>query len=182
MDVISIETRRLRFRRLTMDDLEAMHAMWNDAGVRRYLWDDKEVPRETVEAVLAESTESFNRRGFGFWGLATREADELVGFCGMRFFSSPARVEILYGLLPDYWNRGLATEAALAMLRYGFDELHLDRIYAGADPPNAASLRVMEKSGMRFSERMMINGLEAIYYVISREDFTAIHDQSRPAS
>jgi [ribosomal protein S5]-alanine N-acetyltransferase len=171
MSAPQIETARLRFRPLTLDDLDRIHAIWNDAGVRKYLWDDKPVPKETARAALVESIESFDAHGFGLWGLTAKEGNGLIGFCGFRVFGEPQKVEILYGLLPEYWNRGLASEAALAALSYGFDEIGLTHIYAGADPPNAASFRVMEKTGMMFFERMTINNLEAIYYRIAREDF-----------
>jgi ribosomal-protein-alanine N-acetyltransferase len=57
------------------------------------------------------------------------------------------------------------------VLRYGFEELGLERIYAGTDPPNRASVRVMEKVGMRFDRQTEINGLAAIYYMLSRAEF-----------
>jgi RimJ/RimL family protein N-acetyltransferase len=57
------------------------------------------------------------------------------------------------------------------MIRYGFEEHGVDPIFAGADPPNMASFRVMEKIGMKFAKRVVIEGKEAIYYMLSRADF-----------
>jgi [ribosomal protein S5]-alanine N-acetyltransferase len=74
-------------------------------------------------------------------------------------------------LLPLIGGQGLAVEAAHAVLRFGFEQAQLDRIYAGADPPNAASFRVMEKLGMRFAHQTQLHGLQAIYYVITRAGF-----------
>jgi ribosomal-protein-alanine N-acetyltransferase len=111
-----------------------------------------------------------------------RKDGPLAGFCGLRLFGDPPTVEVLYGLLPAYWGQGLATEAAMAMLRFGFEELGLERIYAGADPPNTASFCVMERLGMTFSKRIVAGGLEAIYYEISRTDFqsgSAVYKISR---
>ena len=169
--IIQIETGRLRMRPLTMNDLDRVHSIWNDASVRRYLWDDKPVSKELAADVLAQSVTSFESDGVGLCGVALKEDDELIGFCGFRFFDDPPEVEVLYGLLPDHWGKGLASEATVAMLRYGFEELKLERIYAGADPPNQASFRVMERAGMRFIKRTEVGGLEAIYYVVAREDF-----------
>ena len=70
----------------------------------------------------------------------------------------------LYGLFPACWRQGLATEAFREVLRYAFEDLGLDRVYAGADPPNEASFGVMERLGMTFDSRRVIDGREAIYY------------------
>lgn len=169
--IIEIETERLRLRPLTTNDLDLIHHIWNDAGVRKYLWDDKPVSKELAADVLAQSISSFQSDGVGLWGVALKEQDELIGFCGFRFFDEPPEVEALYGLLPEHWGQGLATEATCAMLRYGFEVLKLERIHAGADPPNQASFRVMAKAGMKFEKRTLMGDLEAIYYCIAREDF-----------
>ena len=171
MSFPQIETARLRLRPYIIDDVEALHAHWTDPQVRKYLWDDIIIPREQVAEVVESSINGFAASGFGFWAIFFREKNELIGFCGFRFFGEPPEIEILYSIAPEYTGRGLATEAARAMLRYGFAEHKFARIYAGADPPNAASFRVMEKCGMEFSKRLWINNLEAVYYVITKTAF-----------
>lgn len=166
-----IETARLRLRPCVESDVDALHRLWTDPDVRRYLWDDAVITREQAEEVVGASVESFDAHGFGQWVICLREGGELIGFCGLRRFGEPPEVEVLYGLAPPFWGRGLATEATRAMLADGFGRLGLGRIYAGTDPPNAASLRVMEKAGMAFDRHTQINGLEAIYYVLARQDF-----------
>jgi [ribosomal protein S5]-alanine N-acetyltransferase len=66
---------------------------------------------------------------------------------------------------------GLATEAAEACLRFAFEEARLERVMAGADEPNAASLRIIEKLGMRFVGRILPAAPEAPYFVFNRADF-----------
>lgn len=68
-------------------------------------------------------------------------------------------------------RRNIATEAARAILRYGFEEIGPSRIYAGADPPNVASSRVMEKLKMKFARKTSVDGREAFYYAIAREKY-----------
>jgi [ribosomal protein S5]-alanine N-acetyltransferase len=168
-----IETARLRLRPCVEGDVDALHRLWTDPDVRRYLWDDEVITRGQAAEVVGESAESFDAYGFGQWVISPKEGGELVGFCGLRHFGEPPEVEVLYGLAPQFWGRGLATEAARVMLADGFGRLGLERIYAGTDPPNAASLRVIEKVGMSFDRRVRINGLEAIYYVLTRGAFRA---------
>jgi len=162
-------------RPFVMDDVDELHRMWIDPGVRKFLWDDQIIPRETAVAVVEGSIDSFAKHGFGLWVVCFKDDPALIGFGGLRNFtedgSAANEVEILYGVTPQHWGKAIATEAACAVLRYGFEETGLEQIYAGADPPNAASFRVMEKIGMKFARRTMVNGLEAIYYVMKREDY-----------
>ena len=77
----------------------------------------------------------------------------------------------MYGLAPAFWGRGLATEAARAVLAHGFGTVGLARVIAATDVPNTASTRVMERLGMRFTHRGTLNGLETVFYEIRRDDF-----------
>jgi len=167
----ALETARLLLRPCTLADLDALHGLWTDPEVRRYLWDDRVISRKQAETRLRSSLESFHTRGFGLW-LAHRTGEEaIVGFCGLFGTDDPPEVELLYGLAPSAWGQGLATEAARAVLRYGFEELGLVRIAAGADVPNVASLRVLEKLGMTFTRRMRTEYGEVVYFALSQEAF-----------
>jgi ribosomal-protein-alanine N-acetyltransferase len=127
-----IETARLRMRPFARDDVEALHRLWTDPQVRKYLWDDIVIPREQAVEVVESSIASFEQRGFGLWTAFPKDKDKLIGFCGLRLFGDPPEAEILYGLALEYWGQGLATEVSNAMLWFGFAECGLDRIYAGA--------------------------------------------------
>src|SRR5262245_45696451 len=183
-----IETERLALCPVVTDDIDELHRLWIDPGVRKFLWDDQVIPRETAVAVVESSIDSFAAHGFGLWAICFKNDPGLIGFGGLRLFtedggentedggentedgSEKAEVELLYGVAPENWGKGIAPEAARAVLRYGFEELNLERIYAGADPPNAASFRVIEKLGMKFARKTVINGLEAVYYLMNRND------------
>lgn len=173
-----LETARLALPPFTLADLDFLHALWLDPPVRRYLWDDQIISREQAREVIEASLASFATDAYGFWLLQLKESHRPVGFCGLRRFSdaqiAAGQVEILYGVTPDEWGKGLAVEAARAVLHFGFEQAQLERIYAGADPPNAASFRVMEKLGMRFDHQTELHGLPAIYYVITRAGFNTL--------
>lgn len=166
-----IETARLRLRPFTLDDVDDLHRLWTEPGVRQYLWDDEEIPPQRVESIIETSIASFAAKGFGLWAVLPEAEDRLIGFCGFWFFHEPPRLELLYGMATAYWNKGLATEAALAMMRYGFESLAMERIEASTDAANLASVRVMKRTGMSFWKREDTNGLDTIYYAISREAF-----------
>jgi ribosomal-protein-alanine N-acetyltransferase len=175
MNFSRIETTRLMMRPFAMDDVDELHRLWIDPSVRKFLWDDQVIPRETAVAVVESGIESFLHNSFGFWAISLKDDADLIGFGGLRHFTEDgaqeSEVEILYGIAPEHWGKGIATEAAVAILRYGFEDLKLTQIYAGADPPNVASFRVIEKLGMKFARKTVINGVEAVYYVMSRHDY-----------
>jgi RimJ/RimL family protein N-acetyltransferase len=169
--IAEIETERLRLRPLKASDRDDLHHLFVDPDVRRYLWDDQVLPKEQTWAVVSESLRRFAADGTGLLAVSLRSRTTLSGFGGYWPFPDPLRLEILFGLAPVHWSRGLATELARALLRYGFEELKLERVEGSADAPNAASLRVMEKAGMRVKERLAKGGRETVHYILGREEF-----------
>ena len=158
-----IFTPRLRLRPLVTGDLDQLHTLLTQPGVRRYLLDDEVIPRERTQSFIDTSIASFASNGYGLWCATPRDGGALIGFCGFWRFHDPPQLELLYGLGDDFCGCGYATEMAAAMIRYGFEALKFDRIEASTDPPNTASIAVMERAGMAFWKR----DSTAVYYAIS---------------
>ena len=177
-----IETERLSLRPFTESDLDSLHQLWTEPGVRQYLWDDEVIPKERTRSIIETSIESFEANGFGLWAVFLRSDRAMIGFCGFWNFHDPPRLELLYGITASRWRQGFASEVARAMIRYGFEELSLERIEASTDAANLVSTSVMKAVGMSFWKRELTNGLETIYYAISREEFQGVFTQSRKAS
>ena len=165
-----VETARLTLVPFSLDDVDALHRLWTDPDVRRYLWDDVVISRDRAEETVRNSIESAGRSGAGLWVARSRTGAELVGFCGLMLRAGETAPELMYGLAKPWWGRGLATEASRAALEYAFSVLGAERVTAVTDPPNVASVRVMERLGMRFMYRGTINGLESVVYELRRED------------
>ncbi|MDQ3686561.1 MAG: GNAT family N-acetyltransferase [Acidobacteriota bacterium] len=166
-----IETERLRLRMFTLDDLRPLSLMTKDPEVMKYIGTGKPITTEETRFSLAKIVETFRRRGFGRWAVIHKEANELIGYCGFAMLEEKAGVELAYLLGRPFWGKGLATEAARACLRYGFDELHFDCIAAITRPENKRSQRVMEKVGMRYLRRAPHCHIECVHYAISKEEF-----------
>jgi ribosomal-protein-alanine N-acetyltransferase len=171
MNIREIKTQRLTLRPFTLADVDEIHQLWIEPGVRRYLWDDEIIPREKAREVIAESVKLFHEKGLGLWAVTFHEQSAIIGFCGYWYFHEPPELEILYGSSQKHWGNNLATEAARAILQFGFLYLEFDEIVASADAPNAASFRVMEKTGMKFWRRETKNGSDTIFYSLSINDF-----------
>lgn len=166
-----LETPRLVLRPFVSQDLEALHAFFIQPDVRRFLWDDRVVSRDTVQALIAASLASFSAHGFGQWLAEDRTSCTLVGFCGLRPIDETPEIELLYGLVRERWGEGLATEAGNEVLAYAFVRVGLPRVVGRTDSPNLASVRVLERLGMEFEGERVVHGLPTLHYAISQAAF-----------
>ena len=169
-----LRTARLILSPFRTDHRDDLHALWNDPQVRRYLWDDQAVSCDAVLEHIELSIRSFRERGYGHFTISTSEhATRTIGFTGLRYHTESDEVELYYALLPSYWGSGFATEAAGAVLRFGFEEAELCEIVAAADLPNSASFKVMERLGMTFLREGQPRNNPLKFYGMSRKSYIA---------
>lgn len=176
---LTLPAPRLLLRPAGPADLDAMHALWTEPDVRRYLWDDVAIPVEQAREVLEATARHFAERRYGIWGVHERETDDLVGFAGCRPWGT-GEPELLYGLRRAWWGRGFATEACHVVLAHVFETLGHPRVFAATDPPNVASIAVMERLGMTFDRRTEMHGLDTVVYRLSRERWRRVRDTGEP--
>jgi len=168
----TLRARRLALEPLTLGDLSAVHALWTEPGVRRFLWDDEVIPVERAADALRASESDFDAHAFGLWGLYGITSSEFLGFCGLRLADVVPEPELLFGITEAHWGHGLATEAARAVLAYAFDDLHLAAVGAATDGGNVASARVLDRLGMRLVRRGDHHGLDTLWYRLTHADWT----------
>ena len=143
-------TPRMILRPWTRDDIDGLLGMWTTPDVRRYLWDDVVISRNTAEEVVESHLSTSDKHAVGYWALQpVEQPGTLIGFCGFRFIDASSNLELMYGLLRDFWGKGLATEACVAAIEYLWNATDFTVLYARTDPPNAASVRVMQRVGMQ---------------------------------
>jgi ribosomal-protein-alanine N-acetyltransferase len=178
---LELVSERLALRPIDMDALDALHSLWTDAHVRRFLWDGEIIPLARTREIVERNSAMFEECGFGIWGVRERGADALLGFAGYWHFRTPPVRELLFGVAAEHWNRGIATESSRAVIRYGFEELAFGCIDASTDVPNTASARVMEKLGMVRHRRERIGGLDTLFFRLVREDWSLVTGTPGPA-
>ncbi len=118
--------------------------------------------RKKSRQFIADAIAEQHQHGYCRWPLILKDTEALAGFCG--FAHRDAGAEIGWRLASQYWGRGLATEAARAVFRYGAEALGFDRITATIQSGNDASQRVAEKLGMTLAGRMERNGRETLIF------------------
>lgn len=147
-----LETKRLVLRRLKSSDLDCLCALYSDPEVRRYFPEGILTRKETsaeLEWFLHGHPEDPD---LGLWATIHKETDRLIGRCGLLPWTIDEcpEVEVAYLLAKRYWGQGLGTEAAQAILDYGFEQLHLSRLICLIDSDNLASIKVAKNIGMSF--------------------------------
>ncbi len=110
MSIRDLSTERLCLRPIEVDEVEELHSLWTDEQVRRFLWDGEVISLRRTREIVEKSKALFDERGFGIWGIRERGSNELIGFAGYWHFRTPPSLELLFGVAPSHWHRGIATE------------------------------------------------------------------------
>lgn len=144
----TLESARLVLRRFTWDDLDDLAALLADADVTRYLGGSKD--RAGTESMMRTRVLEYYRLhpGLGMWATIERASGRFVGFHVLNHIHGEPDIQVGYALVRGAWGLGYATEMAIRLLSYGFDDLRLGRIAAITDVGNVASQRVLLKAGL----------------------------------
>jgi ribosomal-protein-alanine N-acetyltransferase len=175
---LQLSTERLLLRALSMDDLDDFYAYACDPEVARTTSWEPHRSREESRLFIAHTLSLYEGGERTLWAIEEISSGRMIGTVGLHeLHSMHARATLAYALARPCWSRGLTTEAARAVLDFGFHALHLNRIEAFSLPLNVASRRVMEKLGMTHEgtlrERMWIKGAfrDLAYYAILKSEW-----------
>lgn len=171
---IILETKRLYFRCLTMDDLDDLFTLYHSPDVRKYYSEGIPNYEETRRELEWIVDKCYPKYGFGMWATIYKETGKFIGRCGLcpMDIEGNEEIEVAYMLDRDYWGHGLATEAAQAILNYGFERLGLKHLICVINPGNLASARVAEKIGMTLEIYGDVNGEPTLLYSIDKHKKT----------
>jgi ribosomal-protein-alanine N-acetyltransferase len=147
-----LTTERLRLRPIVRGDLDVLATLYANPEVMQFSLGllDREQTREKLDRIL----ESMATRGWDSFVVELLDGDHFVGICGLapQTVDGINEVELGYRLMPEFWGRGMATEAACACRDYAFKNLGMPRVIAIIEAANAGSIRVTEKVGLRFEK------------------------------
>lgn len=175
---IFLETDRLIFRQNRIDDLDAYCAMEADPDVRRYVG-GRPRTREEAEKRFMPSLQPATD-GLRMWAAVLKPGNKYIGRCGIYPHfdaeSKPIPGEASFGvyLAQAYWGKGLATEGGQAFIKYGFEQLKLNRIVTMIQVGNDASVRVVEKIGFELIRTEKGEWRDFYHYAIDRDRYEVI--------
>jgi ribosomal-protein-alanine N-acetyltransferase len=168
-----LETSRLILRSFQDEDIGRLADLMANGDFMRFSLGP--YTRDQTQGVLQKFL-SWNQAGLpSQFAVIFRGNNELIGYCGFLHWhlDGADEVEIGYRLHPDYWNRGLATEAARAVREHAFRDLSLPRVISLIHPDNIASRRVAEKNGMTIDREKVFRGFPTQVFAITREEWLA---------
>lgn len=174
-----LETERLVLRPFEEGDLDALYRMHSDAEVARWLYNEPRTLEET-RTLLGYKIDGAELTEEGKWLSAAvdeRETGQFVGDVSMRWFSEPHKTgELGFMFDPAHQGRGYATEAAARLIAFAFEGMGFHRVIGRAEARNTASVRVLEKLGMRREALLVENEWvkgewqsEVVYAILEHE-------------
>jgi len=190
---VFLETERLILRQFTEDDADSLFELDSDIEVIRFvnigvikgrdpIFTDYETIRNKILPNWLQYYEKYE--GYGFWAAIEKSTNNFIGWFHFRpaldsqfnrisgLFNAN-EIELGYRLRKAAWGKGYATEGSRALILKGFSELGTQRVVCSALAANQASIRVMEKAGLKFERKYIPPEitLEVVIYALSKEEF-----------
>lgn len=166
----TFETPRLFLRPPREDDLESIYRLGNNPNVMRFINKGKTQTREEAKVDLARRIKSTDDQ-LGYWIVEEKATGAFVGWLALKDLDQTKHIEIGYRYMEEFWGKGYATEGSLRLLEYAFKDLQLEEVVAVALEENKASIRVMEKLGMRFMRHDHYYNTDVVFYGITKSEF-----------
>ncbi|WP_226683027.1 GNAT family N-acetyltransferase [Sutcliffiella horikoshii] len=172
-----LETERLLLRRLKLEDARRVEELASDYELAKTTLN---VPHPYPVGSAADFIQSMwaaEEKGLVVFAVVEKESESLVGIINIKQTLAFKRGELGYWIGRPYWGKGYGTEAARAMVAYGFDTLRLNKVFAGAFVDNPGSWRIMEKVGLKhegtWRQHAMRDGkfVDLAYYGLLREEY-----------
>ena len=146
-----LETARLSVRKLTVDDADFVLRLVNEPSFVANIGDRGVRNLEEARRFILDGTwTNQERSGYGQFLVELKDGGDRIGVCGLLYRSALDVSDIGFALLPEYWGRGLAAEAAAAVAEYGRSALGIERIVGLTSHDNLPSIKVLRKLGMAF--------------------------------
>jgi RimJ/RimL family protein N-acetyltransferase len=166
-----LRTRHLLLARIQPADLDDLARMYADSRVMATLGGVR--PAAEVEQYLQRQITHWDQHGFGLWSLRDVRTGDFVGRGGLRYATveGKSEIEVAYGLMAEYWGRGLATELARESVRVGFPELGFADLTCFTLPTNFGSRRVMEKAGFRYERDVIYADLPHVFFRLTAQQW-----------
>ena len=165
-----LETPRLYLREITVEDAENAYLLNLDPEVVKYTGDLPFVNVEEARTFL-QNYDHYKKYQFGRWAVISKSDDQFLGWCGLKYTAELNEYDIGFRLSKKFWNLGYATEAAKACIKLGFEKYHFNEIVGRAMKENVASIKVLEKIGLRYDKPFDFDGNEGVIYKLTKSDW-----------
>ncbi|MDF5715965.1 MAG: GNAT family N-acetyltransferase [Rhizonema sp. NSF051] len=181
---ILLETERLILRQFTEDDTDNLFELNSDPEVVRFT-QDRQIERSVIQTEMLPKIFAYYEKydGYGVWAAIEKSSQEFIGWFLFRaveyasYFdpalANKSDIELGYRLRKVFWGKGYATEGSKALIFKGFEDLGTQCVVSVALTANVASIRVMQKAGLKLEKRFIYEaiGQEVVIYVLPKDEF-----------
>ena len=172
---IHLQTKDFITRDIEEDDLEGMFDLDSNSRVHKYLGENPIKTKDQARDIIKNIREQYDTNGIGRWAIEDKKTGEFIGWTGFRLEGKlrPDReyIDIGYRLREKFWGKGIATETALACLKYGFETLNYDKICGCAEIEHIASNKILQKIGLKYIEDFKFEKHNLHWYVLTQEEW-----------
>lgn len=171
-----LETPRLILREINENDAAGLWELESDPAVHRYLGNEPVQDKAGIQKIIESFLRQYRENGIGRWAAIEKESGNFIGWTGLKFITTQTNKHIHYydlgyRFIPKYWGKGYAQESAVASVEHAFKTMQLKEIYAMADIDNAASNKILLKSGLKFIEMFNFQNVKHNWYCLRKEEW-----------
>jgi len=178
---IHLETERFILRDIEFTDIKGIYELDSDPEVHKYLGNKPIKTLEEAENSIQYIRKQYEENGLGRWAIIDKQTNDFVGWTGLKYEQNLRPnlpyYDLGYRLKRNYWGKGIATETAIASLKYGFTKLALTQICAAADVDNVASNRILTKVGLSFVETFLYEEIPVNWYKITNTEWLKLNSK-----
>jgi len=167
------ETERLILREILPTDIEGMYELDSDPDVHRYLGNNPVSDKGQTSEIIDSIRQQYIDNGIGRWAIIDKETNDFVGWSGLKYITEEINghhhfYDLGYRLVKRYWGKGIATEAAISSLQYGFKMLDIREVFAMVNCENEESNKILTKVGFTFVNVFELDDIRCNWYKMER--------------
>ncbi|MGG1218001.1 GNAT family N-acetyltransferase [Priestia endophytica] len=169
-----LRTKRLGFSIWNRSDVKYANSLWGDQKVTKFIVADGKMSINQIQNRLDRELEMYNQYNIQYWPVFLLHTNEHVGCCGVRPYNLKENIlEFGIHLKSDHWGKGIAQEASQAAIDYSFNTLGVNRLFAGHNPKNTNSKRLLHKLGFKYTHEELYppTGLKHPSYLLTKQDY-----------
>jgi [ribosomal protein S5]-alanine N-acetyltransferase len=170
------ETERLILREILPTDVDDFFEMDSDPDVHIYVGNEPLQTKEQAAAAIQFIRQQYIDNGIGRWAVIDKKTNAFLGWAGLKLITEPINnhnnfLDLGYRFIKKYWRKGFASEAAAASLKYAFNELRANVVYAHAHSENLASNKILTRTGLILTGSFVHHDILCNWYKIDKETF-----------
>ena len=149
---------------MSLGDADRLFEIYSDPETSRY-WNGPDASQRNSEERIERMRAHWESHGYGDWALIDKKSEAMIGFCGLHQIRGMDEINLGFLIDRSFWGKGLATEASIASLQFGFEKAALGLVVGTTAPNNAGAIGVLKKCGMSYWKEIIRNGPRSVFRI-----------------